>query len=224
VRISGSGDLKTRTAALSFGIGRSSEISFENSPPYGPLVGRLALAAPLKMSSKILFSSYSYVEQLCHMLLEIAPPFLRDLVFLLAFKRFGRNSNVDYGTYFRYPWRISIGRDTWINRGTRIIASAHVASAEIVIGNNVAIGPGVTILSASHDYTTIRLHDTGGAVHIGDYAWIGAGAVILPNVTIGEGAVVGAGAVVARDVPPWTIAVGIPARPVKDRVVTNPEG
>jgi len=46
-------------------------------------------------------------------------------------------------------------------------------------------------------------------------AWIGAGAIILPNVTIGERAVVGAGAVVTRDVPPYTVVAGVPAREIK---------
>lgn len=48
-----------------------------------------------------------------------------------------------------------------------------------------------------------------------DDAWIGAGSIILPGVTIGEGAVVGAGAVVTKDVPPYTVVVGVPARPIK---------
>ena len=52
---------------------------------------------------------------------------------------------------------------------------------------------------------------------IGANVWIGMGACILPGRTIGDGCVVGAGAVVARDLEPWTIAVGNPARPIKER-------
>jgi len=55
----------------------------------------------------------------------------------------------------------------------------------------------------------------GGKIVIEDDAWIGAGAIILPNVTIGEGAIVGSGAVVTKDVPPYTVVVGVPARPIK---------
>ena len=49
--------------------------------------------------------------------------------------------------------------------------------------------------------------------------WIATGAIILPGVTVGEGAVVGAGSVVARDVPPWTVVAGNPAREIKKRVL-----
>ena len=54
-------------------------------------------------------------------------------------------------------------------------------------------------------------------VHIGHDVWIGHGAIVLPGVTIGTGAAVGAGAVVSRDIPPFTVAVGTPARPIRDR-------
>ena len=56
-----------------------------------------------------------------------------------------------------------------------------------------------------------------GAVRIGKHAIVGANAVILPGVTIGEGAVVGANTLVARDCAPWTIHVGSPARPLRER-------
>jgi len=57
--------------------------------------------------------------------------------------------------------------------------------------------------------------DKEGKIIIQDDAWIGAGAIILPNVTIGKGAVVGAGAVVTKDVPPYTVVAGVPAKEIK---------
>jgi len=57
--------------------------------------------------------------------------------------------------------------------------------------------------------------DKEGKILIQDDAWIGAGAIILPNVTIGRGVVVGAGAVVTKDVPPYTVVAGVPAKEIK---------
>ena len=59
---------------------------------------------------------------------------------------------------------------------------------------------------------------------IEDYVWIATGAMILPGVTVGEGAVVAAGSVVTKDVPPWTVVAGNPAREVKKRVLKSIEG
>jgi acetyltransferase-like isoleucine patch superfamily enzyme len=56
-----------------------------------------------------------------------------------------------------------------------------------------------------------------GKVTIGSYVRIFANAVITPGISIGEGAVIGAGSVVTRDIPPWTVAVGLPAKVIKDR-------
>lgn len=87
----------------------------------------------------------------------------------------------------------------------------------IRIGNNVNIASEVRIWTAEHDVYADDFGQIGGAVSIGDYAFIGSRVTILPGVTIGEGAVVGAGAVVSRDIPAWKIAFGVPAKPVRDR-------
>jgi maltose O-acetyltransferase len=87
----------------------------------------------------------------------------------------------------------------------------------ITIGSDVSIGPEVAILTLGHDPRSPEFADRGGPVTIGDHAWIGFRAIVLPGVSIGEGAVVGAGAVVSRDVPPFTIVAGNPARPIGRR-------
>jgi len=88
----------------------------------------------------------------------------------------------------------------------------------LFIGKRVGISPRVTILLETGPSKS-RLRKVypafRGKTVIGDDVWIGAGSIILPGVTIGEGAVVGAGAVVTKDVPPYTVVVGVPARPIK---------
>ena len=86
------------------------------------------------------------------------------------------------------------------------------------IGDNVLIAPNVIICTARHplDY---RLRDQGLEyalpIRIGNSVWIGAGAIILPGVTIGDHAVIGAGAIVNRDIPANCVAVGNPARVIR---------
>lgn len=87
----------------------------------------------------------------------------------------------------------------------------------ITTGADVSIGPEASVLTLGHDPQSDEFGDRGGNVTIGDRVSIGYRAIILPGVTLGEGAVVGAGAVVSRDVPPFTIVAGNPARKIGDR-------
>jgi galactoside O-acetyltransferase len=87
----------------------------------------------------------------------------------------------------------------------------------LTIGEEVLIGPHVRIFSAGHAVhggeTSIYRNDlTYAAVRIEDGAWIGGGASILPGITVGQGAVVGAGSIVTKDVAPFSIVAGNPAR------------
>lgn len=91
--------------------------------------------------------------------------------------------------------------------------------SQLEIGNRVSIGPRVTILLMEHANTSRVRSIMGvrmGRVKIKDDVWIGAGAIILSGVTIGECSVIGAGAVVTRDVEPYTIVAGVPAKKIKD--------
>ena len=91
--------------------------------------------------------------------------------------------------------------------------------AQLEIGNRVSIGPRVTILPMEHaNASRVRaiVNVRMGGVKIKDDVWIGAGAIILSGVTIGECSVIGAGAVVTKDVEPYTVVAGVPARKIKD--------
>jgi galactoside O-acetyltransferase len=90
------------------------------------------------------------------------------------------------------------------------------ASGGIRIGSRVLIAANVTITTRQHPVALPRWGVTEDApIVIEDDVWIGAGAIVLPGVTIGRGAVVAAGAVVTADVPPFTVTGGVPAKTIK---------
>lgn len=171
-----------------------------------------------------LFTVYSWIWNIINIVLEIMPPTIRKVCFKLMLGGYGKQSVIDYRTYFRYPSKIKIGDSTWVNRGTKFYASMHTSDKyNIEIGSHVAIGPEVHFFSAGHDHTKLDLPDTYGKIVVGDYCWIGGNSIILQGVTIGEGSIVAAGSVVTKDVEPYTIAAGVPAKKIKDRVITKDE-
>ncbi|MGI4885190.1 MAG: sugar O-acetyltransferase [Janthinobacterium lividum] len=90
--------------------------------------------------------------------------------------------------------------------------------AKVTIGSNVLFGPGVQLYAATHplDAVVRRTLELGRPLTIGDDCWIGGGAIVCPGVTIGAGCVIGAGALVTKDVPAYSLAVGNPARVIKN--------
>lgn len=134
-------------------------------------------------------------------------------------------------TFARYPvtfkwttfwWRkagYSIGKDTIISPYCLIWATHHTDYKNVIIKDNVHVGPNTILIIRSHPKEDIARYgkivsSTNGKITIENGAWIGAGAIILPNVTIGECAVVGAGSVVTKSVPPYTIVAGSPAKKI----------
>ncbi len=166
---------------------------------------------------RVLFRVYTWVDTLFWFLMNLLPPIVRRLVFMLALGGIGRGTTIDYGTYIRYPKKVHIGAWSTVNRCCSFLPSFSQKDGTITIGNHVAIAMGVTFLAAGHNYKQVSLPDTAAPICVGDHAWIGANATILPGVSIGEGAVIGAGSVVSRDIPAWSVAVGIPCRVIKER-------
>jgi acetyltransferase-like isoleucine patch superfamily enzyme len=111
---------------------------------------------------------------------------------------------------------VTIGKNVFINRNFRV---AVPDPSKIVIENYVLIGPNVSIETVNHGLLwdeAIKGRTTQSQnVIIEQKSWIGAKATILGGVTIGRNSIVAAGAVVTKDVPPFTVAVGIPAKVVK---------
>lgn len=151
--------------------------------------------------------------------MDFLPPFIRNPMFLILFKEKGYGGHIDYGCYFRNMKKIIIGNKVSINRNCSFYASYHIKDAFIKIGNNVAFGPNVTIFGAGHDYTNLELPDAAATVEIGDNVWVGGNATILSGVKIGDGAVIAAGSVVLKDVEPWTVVAGVPAKKIKEREI-----
>jgi len=119
------------------------------------------------------------------------------------------------------------GSNIMIGRRSIMWAGGALGS-RIVIGDNVVMGPEVVIMSGNHHTGLIGKYiidigesekspeDDRDVIFEGDN-WVGARAIILKGVTIGRGAVIGAGSVVTRSIPPYSIAAGNPARPIKMR-------
>lgn len=166
---------------------------------------------------KILVITYSYGYSLIFCLLNILPYPFRYLGFKILLGKLGSNVLLDYGIYIRYPSKVYIGSNVSINRGCEIYASYKVKESIIIIEDNVALGPGVSILAAGHDITSIALPDSSSTVRICKFAWICGRSTILQGVTIGEGAIVAAGSVVTKDVEPYTVVGGVPAKFIKER-------
>ena len=109
------------------------------------------------------------------------------------------------------PERLEFGDQVDVGEFTHIRANGGLR-----IGNRVLIAAHVTITTREHPVELPRWSVTRDApIAIEDDVWIGAGAVVLPGVTIGRGAVVAAGAVVTASVEPYTVVGGVPARPIK---------
>lgn len=114
---------------------------------------------------------------------------------------------------------VSIGRNCLIRYGAHI-----TAINKIVIGDNLLTGTNVLITDNAHGLTSLdalqqpprqRELNSPGAVMIGNNVWLGNNVCVMPGVTIGDGAVIGANSVVTHDIPPFTVAAGVPARCIK---------
>ena len=127
--------------------------------------------------------------------------------------RIGKNCLLKEATYLRagHEGQISIGDRAALNAFCRIFGHGSVK-----IGEDTQLGPGTLITTTDHDYHN-SLEVRYKPVVIGKAVWVGANVTILPGVTIGDQAVIGAGAVVAKDIPPCTVAVGVPARVIKEK-------
>ncbi len=141
-----------------------------------------------------------------------SPEELRKLFFALI----GKEPDETFGLFppfsTDYGLNISIGKRVFLNSGC-----CFQDQGGIEIGDDVLIGQQVVIATLNHDLDPEKRGNMyPSPVKIGNRVWVGAHATILPGVTIGDGAVIGAGAVVTKDVPANTVALGVPAKIVRE--------
>ncbi|MFC9684464.1 sugar O-acetyltransferase [Streptomyces sp. NPDC056948] len=140
---------------------------------------------------------------------EAARPLLAELLGSV-----GEGAEVRPPLYVDYGSNISVGARTFVNYNLTALDVAR-----ITIGEDCQIGPNVQLLTPTHPVEPEPRRDKLEAARpivIGDNVWLGGGVIVCPGVTIGDNAVIGAGAVVTRDVPANVVAVGNPARPVRN--------
>lgn len=145
-------------------------------------------------------------------------------------------------TYLGWCQNISCGEHTALLWDTRLYAQDGIlkigercalhgcvldaSQGEIIIGDNVLIAYGAFMRCANHVFSDRAklIRDQGherGDIIVGNDVWIAANVCVLPGVTIGEGAVCGAGAVVTKDVPPYSVVAGVPAKVINMRRTAN---
>ena len=182
-----------------------SKYNQNNIIPYKGSILNISLSANMDISGKLSLNTNAFVENGRTTIL-----------------RLDKDSKLKVDGEFR----VFYGGDIiCFSGGQLILGSGFINSNVIVrcnkkieIGNNVAISHNVTIMDFDGHKIIRDGYEMSAPIKIGDHVWIGTGVKILKGVTIGDGAIIGAGAIVTEDIPPYTLAVGIPAKVIKENV------
>lgn len=142
---------------------------------------------------------------------------LRRICYQLVGIKMGKGATIHMWANFFNPRGVVIGEDTII--GDHCFLDGRDS---LKIGNHTDIASQVLIYNSEHDLEDENFKAITASVEIGDFVFIGPRAIILPGVRVGDGAVVAAGAVVTKDVEPFTIVGGIPAKEIGQRNLKNP--
>lgn len=137
---------------------------------------------------------------------------LRHAIYRRCGVELGPGAMIHRGLELRTGATVRIGAGTVVGAGTTLDGRRG-----ITIGEQVNISSEVAIWTLQHDHRDPHFDSVGAPVVIGHHAWLSFRSTVLPGVTVGEGAVVAAGAVVTKDVPPYAIVAGVPARVVGER-------
>ena len=168
----------------------------------------------------IKLASYTYLHHLVYKLLEILPYPLRYLYFKLRLKHLGKGVYIDYECDFRYHHRVTIKDGTIVNRGCKIFGSRYGDDVEVVIGKHCKIAPYVKFFAAGHDMDYLELPNNGAGIEVKRLCVDRRRCEHSPGRNDrGRRGVVGAGSVVTKDVAPYTVVGGVPAKLIKARQV-----
>ncbi len=149
---------------------------------------------------------------LLHLVGLVPSHHFRRFFYRLAGVKIGRGSTIHMGCRFYDPKNIVIGEDTIIGEGAVLDGRD-----KLIIGNHVALATNVMIFNSQHEINDEYFSPSIAPVVIEDYVFVGPGVIIQPGVKIGKGAIVAAGAVVVKDVPPFAIVGGVPAKIIGER-------
>jgi putative colanic acid biosynthesis acetyltransferase WcaF len=138
----------------------------------------------------------------------------RRLLLRLFGARIGKGVVIKQGVRVKFPWRLSVGDHTWIGEDVWVDNLALVT-----IGADCCLSQGVYLCTGSHDWSRSSFDLITRPIVIDDGAWIAARAIVGPGVVVGLGAVLGLGSTASRDLAPWQVYLGVPARPVAERHV-----
>lgn len=126
--------------------------------------------------------------------------------------RIGHGAVVHASARIWAPWNLEMGAHSCLAEHVECYAVARIR-----IGAYATVSQFSFLCTATHDVDSPDMALVTRPISIGDHAWVAAGAFVGPGVTLGEGAVLGARSAAFRSVPPWTVAAGSPARPVRTR-------
>lgn len=176
------------------------------------LLNGQAIAANNPEAYKMREASFAKKQLLDQMNHCSDPAEIRDLLGQITSSDIDETVTIFPPLYVNYGKHTKIGQNVFIN-----FDCVFLDLGGITIEDNVLIAPRVSLLSEGHPVApNERQSLIPGRIHIGKNAWIGAGAMILPGVTVGENAVVAAGSVVSKDVPANTVVGGVPAQHIKN--------
>lgn len=183
----------------------------QNSDVFEQLRNGAAIAANQPEAYKLREASFATKKLLVQLNNSFDPAEIRDLLSQITGSGIDESVAVFTPLYINYGKNTKIGKNVFIN-----FDCVFLDLGGITIEDNVLIAPKVSLLSEGHPVSpNDRQSLVPGHIHIRENAWIGAGATILPGVTIGENAVVAAGAVVSKDVHANTVVGGVPAKRLK---------